>query len=159
MATDVLTLSVTSLLEFMELAMQDWSVHIFVQGRISTLWSISMLRVDIKWIWIRSGRCGCLVTWFCYHLIAKPGHKTASLSWPDLYIFFHLFFRIELYISSVDMPPWTFMVSSWITETIMSATLNCTILITYKATAISYSPSMKYLMTRIHWQLVIWYHV
>ena len=23
-------------------------------------------------------RCGCLVTWFCYQLIAKPGNKTAT---------------------------------------------------------------------------------
>ena len=28
-----------------------------------------------------SGRCGCLVIWFCYHLIAKPDNKTATL--PD----------------------------------------------------------------------------
>ena len=24
----------------------------------------------------------CLVTWFCYQLIAKPGNKTATVSWP-----------------------------------------------------------------------------
>ena len=24
-----------------------------------------------------------LVTWFCYQLIAKPGNKTAAVSWPD----------------------------------------------------------------------------
>ena len=28
-------------------------------------------------------RCGCLVTWFCYQLIAKPGNRTAAPSWPD----------------------------------------------------------------------------
>ena len=28
-------------------------------------------------------RCGCLVTWFCYQMIAKPGNKTAAPSWPD----------------------------------------------------------------------------
>ena len=33
-------------------------------------------------IWVRSQRCGCLVTWFCYHLIAKPGNKTAAPLWP-----------------------------------------------------------------------------
>ena len=27
----------------------------------------------------------CLVTWFCYQLIAKPGNKTATVSWPDPY--------------------------------------------------------------------------
>ena len=26
-------------------------------------------------IWVRSQRCGCFVTWFCYQLIAKPGNK------------------------------------------------------------------------------------
>ena len=36
-------------------------------------------------IWVRSRSFGCLVTWFCYHLIAKPGNKTAEPSWPDPY--------------------------------------------------------------------------
>ena len=36
-------------------------------------------------IWVRSRRCGCLATWFCYHLIAKPGNKRTSPSWPDPY--------------------------------------------------------------------------
>ena len=39
-------------------------------------------------IWVRSRNCGCLVTWFCYQLIAKPGNKTVAVSWPDPYIFF-----------------------------------------------------------------------
>ena len=38
-------------------------------------------------IWVRSQNCGCLVTWFCYQLIAKPGNKTAAVSWPDPYVF------------------------------------------------------------------------
>ena len=33
--------------------------------------------------WVRSRNCGCLVTWFCYQLIAKPGNKTATVSWPS----------------------------------------------------------------------------
>ena len=37
-------------------------------------------------IWVRSQNFGCLVTWFCYQLIAKPGNKTATVSWPDPYI-------------------------------------------------------------------------
>ena len=37
-------------------------------------------------LWVRSWRCGCFVTWFCYHLIAKPGNKTAAPSWHDPYI-------------------------------------------------------------------------
>ena len=37
-------------------------------------------------IWVRSQRCGgCLVTWFCYQLIAKPSNKTAAPLWPDPY--------------------------------------------------------------------------
>ena len=36
-------------------------------------------------IWVRSRRCGCLVTWFCHQLITKPGNKTATPSWPDPY--------------------------------------------------------------------------
>ena len=36
-------------------------------------------------IWVRSRNCGCLVTWFCYQLIAKPGNKTATVPCPDPY--------------------------------------------------------------------------
>ena len=36
-------------------------------------------------IWVRSWNCGCLVTRFCYQLIAKPGNKTATVSGPDPY--------------------------------------------------------------------------
>ena len=42
-------------------------------GQISVWW----------WRTVRSRRCGCFVTWFCYQLIAKPGNKTATPSWPD----------------------------------------------------------------------------
>ena len=34
-------------------------------------------------MWVGSLRWGCLVTWFCYQLIAKPGNKTAAPLWPD----------------------------------------------------------------------------
>ena len=33
---------------------------------------------------VRSHMCCCLVTWFCFHLTAKPGNKTAATSIPDL---------------------------------------------------------------------------
>ena len=36
--------------------------------------------------WVRSRRWACLVTWFCYHLIAKPGKRTGTPLWPDPYI-------------------------------------------------------------------------
>ena len=39
------------------------------------------------YIWVRSRNCGCLVTWFCYQLIAKPGNMTATVPWPDPYTF------------------------------------------------------------------------
>ena len=38
------------------------------------------------YIWFRSRNYDCLVTWFCYQLTAKPGNKTATVSWPDPYI-------------------------------------------------------------------------
>ena len=38
-------------------------------------------------IWVRSRNYGCLVTWFCYQLIAKPGNKTVAVSWPDPYTY------------------------------------------------------------------------
>ena len=41
-------------------------------------------------IWVRSWRCGCLVTWFCYHLIAKPGNKTTELAWPNPCVHEHI---------------------------------------------------------------------
>ena len=37
-------------------------------------------------IWVRSRNCSCLVTWFCYQLIAKPGNKTATDPWPGQYM-------------------------------------------------------------------------
>ena len=43
-------------------------------------------KFELKCTWVRWRRCGCLVTWFCYQLIAKPGNKTATPSWPDPYI-------------------------------------------------------------------------
>ena len=46
----------------------------------NALWSLRM-----KSIWVRSRKCGCLVTWFCYQLIAKSDNKTAAVSWPDPY--------------------------------------------------------------------------
>ena len=37
--------------------------------------------------WVKSRNCGCLVTWFCYQLIAKPGNNTASTPWPHPHVF------------------------------------------------------------------------
>ena len=35
---------------------------------------------------VRSRWCGCLVTWFCYQMIGKPGNKTAASSRLDPYM-------------------------------------------------------------------------
>ena len=40
----------------------------------------------IESIWLRLHRCDCLVNWFCYQLIPKPGNKTAIPPWPDPYL-------------------------------------------------------------------------
>ena len=40
---------------------------------------------SITCVWVRSRNCVYLVTWFCYQSIAKPGKKTATVSWPDPY--------------------------------------------------------------------------
>ena len=40
----------------------------------------------LGYIEVRSWKCGCLVIWFWYELIAKPCNKTVAHSWPDLYI-------------------------------------------------------------------------
>ena len=47
-------------------------------------------------IWVRSRNCDCLVTWFCYQLIAKPGNKTAAVPWPDPYSKWHYLWLILL---------------------------------------------------------------
>ena len=68
-------------------------------------WDISCVNYTImNWgtIWVRSWRCSCLVTWFCYQLIAKPGNKTAAPLWPDPYWFF--FFKRD--VCTVDIT-WT----------------------------------------------------
>ena len=54
-------------------------LHCYGTGHTAVLhWAIN--------IWARSRNCGCLVTWFCYQLIAKPGNKTAAVPWPDPYV-------------------------------------------------------------------------
>ena len=40
-----------------------------------------------KVIWVRSQNCSSLVTWFYYQLIAKPGNKTATVPWPDSFVY------------------------------------------------------------------------
>ena len=56
---------------------------------IDTFWT-TLYQHSTLYLWVRSRNCGCLVNWFCYQLIAKPGNKTAAVSWPDQYIFLAL---------------------------------------------------------------------
>ena len=41
----------------------------------------------VLYIWVGSRNCGCLVAWFCYQLMARPGSKTVAVPWPDSYVF------------------------------------------------------------------------
>ena len=55
------------------------------QGMKSKLVLHEALILGLFSIWVRSRNCGCVVTWSCYQLIARPGNKTATVSWPDPY--------------------------------------------------------------------------
>ena len=50
-------------------------------------------------IWVRTRNCSCLVTWFCYQMIAKPGNKTATVPWPNPYanMIYHIFIYMLLF--------------------------------------------------------------
>ena len=50
------------------------------------MYSSTMVSSTFKTCGSGHGTCGCLVTWFCYQLIAKPGNKTATVPWPDPYV-------------------------------------------------------------------------
>ena len=68
-----------------------------------------MTHVAPMFTWIRSRNCGCLVTWFCYQLIAKPSNKTATVPWPDPHN--KLAIRID---SQVSNPGWSSHKCSWL---------------------------------------------
>ena len=53
--------------------------------------------IYIIYIWVRSRNCGCLVAWFCYRLIAKPGNKTAAVSWPGSYVCVYNIYILYIY--------------------------------------------------------------
>ena len=70
----------------------DWPAVSYVtyqdiqsQGYGNNVWDWLTHWGRVTHISARSWNCGCLVTWFCYQLIAKPGNKTAAVSWPDPY--------------------------------------------------------------------------
>ena len=64
-----------------------WSMIMAAVSSLLMHWRYCSVAPSNKYmIWVRSQNCGCLVTWFCYQLIAKPGNKTATVSWSDPYI-------------------------------------------------------------------------
>ena len=60
------------------IVLTEFTLNILVSAQGNS-WDLAMH------IWVNSRNCGCLVTWFCYQLIAKPGNKTAAVPWPDPY--------------------------------------------------------------------------
>ena len=65
-------------------AFYNENYYIFTENSLYLVWKKG---IEEKATWVRSRKCGCLVTWFCYHLIANPGNKTATPQWPDTYCF------------------------------------------------------------------------
>ena len=50
-------------------------------------------------MWVGSRNCGCLVAWFCYQLMVKPGSRTVAIPWPDPYVFtLYMTHRLSVYI-------------------------------------------------------------
>ena len=94
------------------------SIQDLVQNAKCVMTSLSLLHIQCKefweiiislqlyekmkccFIWVRSRNCGCLVAWFCYRLIAKPGNKTAAVLWPDP--FDHTFLKFITTMSCND---------------------------------------------------------
>ena len=86
----------------------SWQYHYqYVCAKYDNNPSNAFLDIAFAWfIWVRSRNCGCLVTWFCYQLIAKPGNKTASVSWPDPYDRWQEVDCGQWTVSVFDMNPW-----------------------------------------------------
>ena len=69
----------------------------------TVIWEIVPHWIQFSWrrmIWGR-WRCGCLVSWFCYHLIAKPGNKAAAPLQPDPYAH-HRYVLLSQYLFNVE---------------------------------------------------------
>ena len=61
-----------------------WLSHVFLWNWENyNIPDVIIISNNTECVWVRSPNCDCLVTWFCYQLIAKPGNKTATVSWPD----------------------------------------------------------------------------
>ena len=64
--------------DFPRLHLQNLLAHRTGLRKLKHEWFVQI------WKWLRSRRCGCPVTWFCYHLIVKPGNKKAA-PWPKYF--------------------------------------------------------------------------
>ena len=66
-----------------------WRHHDILKGWYKNFhWHVTCCPLKIHMpsvIWVKSQKWGCLVTWFCYQLIAKPGNKITTPLWLDLY--------------------------------------------------------------------------
>ena len=65
-----------------------------ISSLVQVIWKsiYKKIRIEIHialWVW--SQRCGCLVSCFCYQLIAKLSNNTVAPSWPYPYIVLHIF--------------------------------------------------------------------
>ena len=68
-----------------------------------------------KKIWVGARRFGCLVTWFCYQLIAKPGNKTQ----PNFHDLAHMHMYICIFWHST-LKWHSCLTSLWKTRTCLS---------------------------------------
>ena len=57
---------------------------------------------QMQYIWVRSRRCGCLITWFCYQMIAKPACSVQHY-WKRQSLHYWPLMR-GIHWSSVDSP-------------------------------------------------------
>ena len=110
-----------------------WCIHMWTTSTMKHRASLVAINIDtylfwslVKiWIWVKSRNCGCLVTWFCYQLIAKPGNKTATASWPDPYIVTCYscwkYCRYDTCVNKMDNHWFRFTVRLWVRPQIITA--------------------------------------
>ena len=64
-----------------------------------TIGKLMSLCTLVLYMCVGSRNCGCLVAWFCYQFMAKPGSRTAAVPWPDPYVFtVYMTHRLSAYI-------------------------------------------------------------
>ena len=99
---------------FMYICIYTYTLYIYIRGGRRNRWTQNFYQLSVPWgmcTWVRSRNCGCLVTWFCYQLIAKPGNKPAAVSWPDPHdvknaVFKYIFTNAMLRISCETALRW-----------------------------------------------------